>query len=470
MIKLLPRDWKLTKSIFLLALPIIISNLSRVIMNITDTAMVGRLELGALSAVGMGGMCIWTITSLGIAFRTGIQTMVSRRLGEKNIIECGHVVQNGLTLAVIIILPISASVFLFSPAIVPFLFEPHQTDVINLCIDYVRWSSFSIAFTTLGFAFSGFFSGIEKTGYHLEVTIASNLLNVYLNAGLIFGSSNLIKLLEELSLGWLLPLWSWIEFPELGVKGAAIATSISSAWLFFHYFIRYLLPVIYGKYSKTYYIDRIVLRRLIQLCTPIGAQLIIVHAGFVIFMKLVAKIGTIELDATEIIFVIASASFMPAAGLGQACATTIGKLLGENNHQKAYLSVFETMRMTSVFMGVMGIIFFLFPQNILSFFTNNQIVIDAGSLSLKVLGLLQIFDAMSQTLWFSLNGAGDTKFPAITEILIMWLIFLPGCWYFVTILEVELVYLWLNFSFYLILMTFILYLRIRSGKWMKIKV
>ena len=301
-------------------------------------------------------------------------------------------------------------------------------------------------------------------------TIASNLLNVYLNAGLIFGSSNLIKLLEELSLGWLLPLWSWIEFPELGVKGAAIATSISSAWLFFHYFIRYLLPVIYSNYSKTYYIDRKVLRRLIQLCTPIGAQLIIVHAGFVIFMKLVAKIGTIELDATEIIFVIASASFMPAAGLGQACATTIGKLLGRNNHQKAYLSVFETMRMTSVFMGVMGIIFFLFPQNILSFFTNNQIVIDAGSLSLKVLGLLQIFDAMSQTLWFSLNGAGDTKFPAITEILIMWLIFLPGCWYFVTILEVELVYLWLNFSFYLILMTFILYLRIRSGKWMKIKV
>ncbi len=470
MIRILPRDWQLTKSIFLLGLPIIVSNLSRVIMSMTDTAMVGRLEIGALSAVGMGGMFIFVLTGLGIAFRTGVQTMVSRRLGEKQFEQCGHVIQNGLILAAMIIIPLASLVFLYSYKFVPYLFEPHQTDVIAMCIDYVKWSSFSIVFTSLGFAFAGFFSGIEKTKYHLEVTIASNILNVYLNAGLIFGSANLQFLLEDVSLHWLLPLWSVYEFPEMGVKGAAIATSISSAWLFFHYCVRYLLPSIHQKFSIQFYLDKSVFTRLITLCTPIAGQLVLVMSGFVLFMKLVAKIGTIELDATEIIFVIASASFMPAAGLGQACATTIGKFLGEKKPDMAHFSVFETMRMTVFFMGSMGLIFFLFPDIILSVFTNNQIVIDVGIPSLMMLGVLQIFDAMSQTLWFSLNGAGDTKFPAITEILIMWLIFIPGCWFSVTIIQVDLVYMWLYFALYMILFTVILYLRLRTGIWLKVKV
>ena len=439
-------------------------------MSMTDTAMVGRLELGALSAVGMGGMFVFVLTSVGIAFRTGVQTMVSRRLGEKKYEQCGHVIQNGIILVAIIVIPLSAIVFLYGDLFVPFLFEAHQTEVIGLCIDYVRWSSFSIVFTSLGFALAGFFSGIEKTRYHLEVTVASNLLNVYLNAGLIFGSSNLLTLLEAGSLEWLLPLWSLTEFPEMGVKGAAIATSISSAWLFLHYCVRYLSPNIRRQFSRKFSLDKTVLLRLTQLCTPIAGQLILVMSGFVVFMKLVAKIGTVELDATEIIFVIASASFMPAAGLGQACATTIGKFLGEKNPEMAYRSVFETMRMTAVFMGTMGIFFFLFPHSILRGFTSNEIVIKAGIPSLMMLGVLQIFDAMSQTLWFSLNGAGDTKFPAITEVLIMWLIFIPGCWFSVSVIQVDLVYMWLNFALYMILFTLILFLRLRSGIWLKVKV
>ena len=112
--------------------------------------------------------------------------MVSRRLGEKKYEQCGNVIQNGIILAAIIVIPLSAIVFLYADLFVPFLFEAHQTEVIGLCIDYVRWSSFSIVFTSLGFALAGFFSGIEKTRYHLEVTVASNLLNVYLNAEIFF--------------------------------------------------------------------------------------------------------------------------------------------------------------------------------------------------------------------------------------------------------------------------------------------
>ena len=80
---LIPRDKKLFKNIFVLATPVIISNFSRVLMGIIDLVMVGHLGASALAAVGMAGMVTWTAMSLGIALRTGTQTVVSRRLGEK---------------------------------------------------------------------------------------------------------------------------------------------------------------------------------------------------------------------------------------------------------------------------------------------------------------------------------------------------------------------------------------------------
>ena len=80
---LVPRDKKLLKHIFVLATPVIISNFSRVLMGIVDLVMVGHLGASALAAVGMAGMVTWTAMSLGIALRTGTQTIVSRRLGEK---------------------------------------------------------------------------------------------------------------------------------------------------------------------------------------------------------------------------------------------------------------------------------------------------------------------------------------------------------------------------------------------------
>ena len=84
---LFPKDKDLFKKVFILATPVIISNISRVSMGIIDMVMIGHLGGSAIAAVGMSGMVTWTVISLGIAFRTGTQTFVSRRLGQKNMIN-----------------------------------------------------------------------------------------------------------------------------------------------------------------------------------------------------------------------------------------------------------------------------------------------------------------------------------------------------------------------------------------------
>ena len=192
-------------------------------------------------------------------------------------------------------------------------------------------------------------------------------------------------------------------------------------------------------------------------------------SGFLIFKMIVSKLGTIELDATEIVWNVAHASFLPAAGLGQACATIVGKSLGEKNSSRAFASIYETIRLSAFFMGIMGLIFILFPNYILRFFSNNFLVITTGIPLVKILGLFQILDAMCQTFWFALNGAGDTKFPAFSQMLCMWGIFIPLSWISTTFFNVKLTFLWSYFILYLLLLTIILYFRIQSGNWLNKK-
>ena len=90
----IPKDKQLFKKIFSLATPVIISNLSRVLMGLVDLIMVGHLGATSLAAVGMAGMVTWTAMSPGISLRTGTQTVVSRRLGEKKYNQCGTALRN----------------------------------------------------------------------------------------------------------------------------------------------------------------------------------------------------------------------------------------------------------------------------------------------------------------------------------------------------------------------------------------
>ena len=87
------------------------------------------------------------------------------------------------------------------------------------------------------FIFQGFYTGIEKTKLHMKVVLSSNIINVYLNIGLIFGTEKIIETLSGSPFNFFTYLWSFYDFPALGVKGAAIGTFIASGCLFFHYFL-----------------------------------------------------------------------------------------------------------------------------------------------------------------------------------------------------------------------------------------
>ena len=469
---ILPTDPAVFRRVLTLAFPIILGNLSRVLMNVVDVAMVGRLGAKSLAAVGLGAVLIWTILSIGVAFRTGVQTVTARRYGQKRFSDCGLALNSGLALASIVGVIFSMMGYKMAGVAIRFLID--DPDVIPLAIVYTQWSFVGAACITIGYAFQGFYNGVERTRIHMEVTIVSNLLNIYLDAGLIFGNARLTEMLASSPVGdisFLSVLWSPFDFPALGVEGAAIATLCAAVWMIIHYTLRGFTQEFrtnYGTYKGGF--SRETLKKEVEIAAPQGFQEVGVTIVYVLFFKIIGMIGTVEVAATEVVFTLAMASFLPAIGFGVACATLVGKALGEEDPERAAVSMLESVRWSVIFMGTMGILFLLFPRPILLIFTNDGEVIEMALVALRILGVVQFFDAVGMTLWFALSGAGNTLFPAIIDLSLSWGIFLPGSYLLGIVFGYGLIGPWLAFAIYLFLYAICITWKILKGDWKEIEI
>ena len=467
-----PTDPAVFRRVLTLAFPIILGNLSRVLMNVVDVAMVGRLGAKSLAAVGLGAVLIWTILSIGVAFRTGVQTVTARRYGQKRFSDCGLALNSGLALASIVGVIFAMMGYKMAGVAIRFLID--DPDVIPLAIVYTQWSFVGAACITIGYAFQGFYNGVERTRIHMEVTIVSNLLNIYLDAGLIFGNARLTEMLASSPVGdisFLSVLWSPFDFPALGVEGAAIATLCAAVWMIIHYTLRGFTQEFrtnYGTYKGGF--NRETLKKEVEVAAPQGFQEVGVMVVYVLFFKIIGMIGTVEVAATEVVFTLAMASFLPAVGFGVACATLVGKALGEEDPERAAVSMLESVRWSVIFMGTMGILFLLFPRPILLIFTNDGEVIEMALVALRILGVVQFFDAVGMTLWFALSGAGNTLFPAIIDLSLSWGIFLPGSYLLGIVFGYGLIGPWLAFAIYLFLYAICITWKILKGDWKEIEI
>ena len=463
------RDKKIASNVVRLATPVVLSNISRTMMSFVDVMMVGHLGSKALAATGMGSMVVWTIISFSIGLRTATQTVASRRLGQQKPKECGTAFRNGVFLALCYGAPISLLGYVSSNGVSQFLIK--EENVAALLRDYISVGFLGVLFSSICFVFQGFYTGVEKTKIHMKVTIASNLLNIYLNAGYIYGSSGVQTFFNDLNLPFLGGLWGVFNFPEMGVKGAAVATVIASVFMMVLYFIMLFdkqIKHVFSVFSPT--IDQKTLLKQVKLATPQGIQEIFTMSGYVLLYKIVGIIGIVELAATEIVFTILQTSFMPAAGIGQACATLVGKHMGEKKIRKAEISIHESTRLSLIVMGTVGVVFILIPETIINLFTTEKEVVVFGVLALSLAGFLQVIDAIGMTLWFALSGAGNTLYPSVVESLLVWFYFLPGSYYFGVILNYGFIAPWVFFGSYLLFFALAMVWKIKKGDWKKINI
>jgi MATE family multidrug resistance protein len=436
------------REVWTLAYPAILTMMSQTVMSLVDAMMVGRLGKLELAAVGLAGTLVWCIFSFFNGTVTGVNTFVAQYYGAGEHEKCGTVAWHGLYLCLlfgIILAGLGYWGHIFFDLMRP------SSQVRQLGSLYARIRMAGGGFFTAYLCLSCFFRGIGNTKTPMVVVIVANLINIVFDYLLIFGK---------------------LGFPQLGVRGAAIAT------VFANFVAALILLVIFlsRRYDQLFASRRTSrlrlseIRRLLRLGTPIGVQYFLEMGSFLIFAAMIGRMGDDQLAANTAAIRLMHISFMPAFGISIAATSLVGQYLGAKQPDRAVLSGHTAIKL-GLFYSTLVAAFFLFLRvPLLSMFNKSPQVLYLGTRILLFAAVFQFFDGMGIISAGGLRGAGDTRWTMIVGVLCAWFLFAPLALLFGFGLRMGVVGAWMGASIYIIILGLTLFWRFWSKRWMQIKI
>ncbi|MCK4538836.1 MAG: MATE family efflux transporter [Candidatus Krumholzibacteria bacterium] len=441
-------DNRMTMEILRMSGPIAIGALSSTMLNIVDTAMVGRLGNVALGAVGLGSFFTLVMILVFGSLNIGTQAITSRRLGEGRQKEFPRIAVNATILAFAIGSIISVAGYFLSPWIFSLLSD--NAEIVRVGTPYLT-IRFTGQFAMVPMiTLSGFVFGMGRVRIHMVISILVNIMNIILNWFLIFGH--------------------WI-FPRMEVRGAAIASVLSMvAGLIVFIIIIYfrIIRPIGLRHGKTI-VSGSLMGRIVKISLPRAVQSLSL-TGFIIFLSFTGRIGVAELAISNIIFKAFNFTFMMGMSIGTASATLAGRSLGEGKEMMAVRYGWHSAGIGAVVMGLVGTAFMFFPREIMSIFTDSLQTIEKGVLPFRVLGAFQFIDGIGIVLSRTLQGTGSTMFVMISEMICIWLVMIPLTWISVELLGGNLFLVWTSLYVYIACFATLMAWKFKEGGWKKVRV
>lgn len=413
------------KEVFSLALPAVGEMILYMMIWVFDTMMVGQYGGNiAVSSVGLSSEIMYTFSNILIAvgLSVGITSLVARKVGAKDF----EAAEEYSTLGFLVGTLLSLIIFLifFTQSYRMLRLVGADEAVVNLGGPYMRIASIGIFFNMLMSTLNASLRGFGDTKTPLIASILVNIINIPLDYLLIFGA---------------------LGFPELGVKGAAIATSIAqtSGFVFIALYIYFKSPIkINPKYLKN--LKPHSLPDLLRLSIPSSMQEGAFSISRLISNFMIVSIGTVSFAANQITTTIESISFMPGWGFAVAATTLVGHKIGEKNYEKAKDYANVSIILGTLLMLVFSILFLIIPNQLINLFINSseKEVIKLGALCLMVASIEQPFMAVSMIVGGAFKGAGNTKTPFMVSLISSWVIRLPLMFYIIYVLKLSVVYVW----------------------------
>jgi Na+-driven multidrug efflux pump len=214
--------------------------------------------------------------------------------------------------------------------------------------------------------------------------------------------------------------------------------------------------------------DALPLRRILNIGLPAGAEQLMMRLGMITYATTVAALGTAAFAAHQIALQAESLSYMPGFGFAVAATTLVGQGLGAGDPGRAKADTYQAWRLALVLMSFMGLIFFFFPEQIMSIFIDDPVVIRLGVWPLRLVAFSQPMLATMMVFAGALRGAGDTRATLGITAAGLWLARVPLA--FLLTPTLGLVGAWIAMGVDLNLRGLGMFLRFRSGKWASIKV
>lgn len=391
-------------AIVLLAIPMILELSLESVFAVVDMFFVAKLGANAIATVGLTELAITIVYSVAIGLSTAATAVVARRIGEKNPDAAAHAGMQSIIISLIATIIVSTCGIVFAPDILRIMGA--SPEVVKEGAIFTRIMLGGSVVIILLFLMNGIFRGAGDAAMAMRSLWISSLLNIILCPVLINGYG---------------------PFPELGLKGAAIATVIGrgSGVLYQCYYL-FRGNGLFKVKSSHFKWDVPVIKTLIEVAWPATFQFIIQSGSWIILGILVATTGGTDATAgyqvaiRNVVFFI-----LPAWGLSNAAATLVGQNLGAKQPDRAERSVLLTTKYNAIFMAAVMLLFLLFSSPIISIFTKEPEVHRIGTLALQIIGSGYIFYGIGMVMIQSFNGAGDTKTPTLINLFGFWLFQIP---------------------------------------------
>ncbi|MGD9159479.1 MAG: MATE family efflux transporter [Desulfobacteraceae bacterium] len=437
------------KDLLNLAIPLIVSTGTVSVYYFIDRMFLAWHSAEAIAAAMPASMVSQAFMSffLGIASYTSV--FVAQYFGAGKYNRVGPVIWQGIYISIlggillIGLIPFAKTIFSFFG---------HEQLVQQEEITYFRVLCFSGVPALSASAISGYFSGRGRPWPVMWVNCTGTGINLVLDYAFIFGN------------------WG---FPELGIKGAGIATVIASTSTL----CIFLFLISTGSQNKTFHTlkgwrpDVELLKRILRFGLPAGTNFFLDMASFTIFLLILGRLGTVSLVASNIAFNINSLAFMPMIGCGNAVSVLVGQFLGKGQPDLAEKSSYSGLHLTFIYMVSISIAYVTIPELFIAPFAakaDPSIFGEISGLSVKLLrfvAVYSLFDTLNIIFSSSLKGAGDTKFVMFMTVTIGWLIMVIPTYISIVVLDYGIMACWICATLFVITLGIGFTLRFLNGKW-----
>jgi putative MATE family efflux protein len=401
-----PTQGPVGRAILMLAVPMVLEMVMESVFAVVDIFFVSRLGASAIAAVGLTESLLTVMYTVAIGLSIGVTAMVARRTGAGDAEGASNAAGQAVMLAGGLSVIIAVAGIVFAPRLLAVM--GGDAEVVALGSGYARVMLGGNATILLLFLLNAAFRGAGDAAIAMRVLWFANAINIVLDPLLIFGIG---------------------PFPELGVTGAAVATTTgrglavcAQLWVLFRGAgrIRLLASSLRPQVQ--------VVRRLLRLSATGTLQVFIGTASWIALIRILAEFGADALAGYTIAMRIVLFALFPAWGLANAAATMVGQGLGAKDPERAERAVWIAARMNLVLLGTVGIIFVAAAPALVGFFGSGAAADAYAVRCLRIVSAGFLFYAYGMVLNQSFNGAGDTWTPTVLNLLCFWLWEIPLAW------------------------------------------
>jgi putative MATE family efflux protein len=395
-------EGSLNRAVGLLAVPMVLEMAGESLFAICDAFFVARLGSDALAAVGLTESLLEIIYAVAVGLSMATTALVARRIGEKNERGAARAAVQAIVVGVVTALVFGAVGAIWAPDLLALMGASSET--VAAGAGYTRVMYAGMVTILLLFLNNAIYRGAGDAATAMKALWIANAINLVLDPCLIFG------------LG---------PFPELGLTGAAVATTIGRG----SGVVYQLWGLHRGKRLRVgredVVVDLPVITNLLRLSAGGVGQMLIATSSYVGLIRILATFGSVVLAGYVVAIRVVIFILLPAWGLSNAAATLVGQNLGAGKPERAERAVWLTGLWNMAFMALVTVAFLVFAAPIVHVFTTDPESSPIGIEALRIISYGYIFYAWGMVMMQAFNGAGDTATPTKINLFCFWVFQIP---------------------------------------------